>query len=724
MRSPRVFLEYLRVGNFGCFHDRTVGPFGPQLNIVFGPNESGKTTLASLVGGVLFGWNEGCRRAHAYEPLGAERSGALLFSDGHVISRAGEESDLEGDRALVGDIDKDTFRTMFSLNSDELLSLRNSTDTTAKLLTAGTGTGSSPSRALMCLNERLAAFTDPDKEGSIPHLISQRNELRERQKAESEQADRWRAQDRELYELTCERASMADRVEESQRLVESLTAAKTSIESLDAERAKLVAENERLNLSKSEASEALARHERSLDERLARLTSNEERSLRDRLETLGAQQARLAHATDVARSNYTSSAAVYEALLETVNEEEDQQRRRAKRRIQVAFCVVVPAVLFLMGVPLFVEGRDVGSLSYMAIGFLLSVFAFIMVVAGFALLFRPDKADVARKQRFEDAHWVMVQDEKKMQACIAEEEQCAARIAGELAEEGLGAAGGSLRQARVMLDEARDIRSDIALCRQRQQAAASRSAQASSRLVEIAAERKSVLARAGLDAEATIDDIEREHDRRLRQRGGLLEAFESMNRRIGELEAVLHQAAFSSDFDRCKIENQQICTRLDDAKTDFARLLLAKRMLEAAAATWEATRQPEVYAQASRLLSLMTGGRWTEVALTTEGTLQVTDSFGAARPPAQLSLGTCQQLYLALRIALLESADNVGRAIPILADDILVNFDEQRRVGAARALVELSERRQVVLFTCHEGVVRALKKAAKQASSPAVVIEL
>ena len=32
------------------------------------------------------------------------------------------------------------------------------------------------------------------------------------------------------------------------------------------------------------------------------------------------------------------------------------------------------------------------------------------------------------------------------------------------------------------------------------------------------------------------------------------------------------------------------------------------------------------------------------------------------------------------------TADNVGRAIPILADDILVNFDASRRRGAARAL--------------------------------------
>lgn len=724
MSGPRVFLEYLRLGHFGAFHNYTVGPFESQLNVVLGANESGKTTLASLVGGVLFGWGKGSLARNDYRPEYGDRSGALLFSDGRTLAREGEDAPVTGAVELMEDIDKDTFHTMFSLDSDELRSLRNSTDTTAKLLTASTGTASSPAAALARLNIQLESFTAPEGECSIPHLIERRNALREQQQIASDQADRWRAHDRELHGLTEEREAMAERVEESRRLVESLAAAKAAVCSLDAERTKLTAEIERLNVSRNEATAALEEHERGLDERLVRMTGNEDRSLRDRLDVLAAQQQRLAHATDVARTNYTSSAAVYEALLETVNEEEDRRNQQAEHRIQVAFCVVVPAVLFLLGVPLFIEGRATASLSYMAIGFLLSVFAFIMVVAGFALLFRPDKAGSARKQRFEDAQWVMVQDAKKMEACQAEESQFATRVAHELADEGLSRAEGSLRQARVLLDEARDARSAMALCRQRQQAAIARAAQVSDRLGEIAAERAAALEQAGLPPDASQVDVDGEYDRRLRQRAGLLEAFEEMNRRAGELEAVLSQAARSTEFDRCKIEVQQVCTRLDEAKTDFGRLLLAKRMLEAALATWEATQQPEVYAQASRLLALMTEGRWVEVSLTSEGALQVTDAAGIVRPPAHLSLGTCQQLYLSLRIALLSSAATVGRSIPVLADDILVNFDDRRRLGAARALVELSQHRQVILFTGHENVARALKKAAKQASSPAVLIEL
>ena len=116
----------------------------------------------------------------------------------------------------------------------------------------------------------------------------------------------------------------------------------------------------------------------------------------------------------------------------------------------------------------------------------------------------------------------------------------------------------------------------------------------------------------------------------------------------------------------------------------------------------------------------MTDGRWIRVFMTPEGHLRVADAVRDERDPIHLSLGTCQQLYLSLRIALLLAADNVGRAIPILADDILVNFDSRRRLGAARALSELSRERQVIVFTCHEEVVSVLR----QVDDAARVIEL
>lgn len=127
-----------------------------------------------------------------------------------MLSRARNADGLQGDTFLVEDIDKDTYRTMFSLNSDELRSLRNTTDTTAKLLTAGSGTGSSPAHALAHVNERLAAFTSraASAEQSIPQLLARRNALRAEQQSAADVADAYRAQDRELHELEPERAAM------------------------------------------------------------------------------------------------------------------------------------------------------------------------------------------------------------------------------------------------------------------------------------------------------------------------------------------------------------------------------------------------------------------------------------------------------------------------------------------------------------------------------------
>lgn len=746
-RSP--FLQYLRIDRFGRFTDYTVGPFGPHLNIVFGANEAGKTTLASFVGGVLFGWEEARGNRNTYKPVGADRAGSLFFSpsDGGgkpsesvsandrlstglsetlMLFRGRNADGLQGDVDLVADIDKDTFRTMFSLNSDELRSLRNTTDTTAKLLTAGSGAGSSPAHALAHVNERLAAFTSraAAAEQSIPQLAAKRNDARAAERVAADQADQWRAQDRELHELEPERAAMADRVDESNRLIEELTAAKSSLTALADEQASLLTERERARAAEAEACHDALVGEEAIEPSLLALTASEDRSLRDRLDALAAREARQAHSVEVAQANYSSSRAVYEALLETEDDDADRRHARWRRSMQMAFLVVVPAVLLLLGVPLFIMGRDRGSLTYMALGAALSAFAALMVVGGFLMLFRPDKEGNVRKERFNDAHWVMIQDEKKLEACRAAEADAARQTSEELASYGLAGAHGSLRQARVLLDEAREGRAAVALCRQRQQASAARAAAAERRLQEISAERAALLGRVGLDASASADEVEGELEHRIRQRAGLLDAFESMNRRSGELASILCQARHELAFDQCKLETEQISTRLEEAKTDFVRLLLAKRMLEAAIATWESKRQPEVYAKASRLLSMMTEGRWVEVVLTGEGTLEVVDAVKTRRAPVHLSLGTCQQLYLALRIALLTTAENVGRAIPILADDILVNFDERRRAGAARALVELAEARQVILFTCHEDVVRALKKAAKQAGRPATVVNL
>jgi uncharacterized protein YhaN len=69
-----------------------------------------------------------------------------------------------------------------------------------------------------------------------------------------------------------------------------------------------------------------------------------------------------------------------------------------------------------------------------------------------------------------------------------------------------------------------------------------------------------------------------------------------------------------------------------------------------------------------------------------------------------MSSGTCDQLYLALRLAALEVHLERSEPMPFVVDDVLVNFDDERARAALGVLAQLSERTQVLLFTHHERI--------------------
>lgn len=771
-----AYLKFLKVTSFGALSNRVVGPLSPGLNVVFGRNEAGKTTLSSFVDGVLFGWEEARGTRNTYKPQNAERAGTLVFGqltgpgapdglgglgassgeglreegagdasidpdgvlreglaggrafDGGsaacvdapdlVVFRTRNVDGLQGDVAVAADIDRDTFRTMFSLNSDELRSLRNTPDVTAKLLTAGSGTGASPAHALSVVQERLAACTSraASAEGSLVKLTAERSDLRAQLHAAADEMDAYRKQDAEFHQLEGQRQAMAERVADTNAALEALSACRAGTEGLEAEARMLEAECERLREEERQAVADRRALEGTVGRRLARLSSAEDRALRDRLDALGAKEERQAHAVDRARGNFAASKAAYEVVLESGDDQAERAHEAATRRMRLALAAALPVVMLMGGLPLFALGRARGSLTYMSLGLVITAFALLMAAAAFVMLVRPDKNADARKERLRDAQWVMRQDEKKLASCLADEEELAASIRAELDGAGLAEAEGSLRRARSLLDEAKDVRAEMALAQQRRQAATARLTEAERRLGDIALQRDQLYERAGMELGAPLSAVDEAVSRRTLQREGLLEASEQLNRRHGELRQLLAQAGTLRSFDELKIRYQAVRTRLVEATADFERLLLAERMLQAAIATWESKSQPEVYRQASRLLAVMTAGRWTSVSLSSEGVLRVTDRALTTLEPVHLSLGTRQQLYLAMRMALLLTADNVGRAIPILADDILVNFDAERRRGAARALAELAATRQVILFTCHEEVVAALREAAPDAT--------
>jgi uncharacterized protein YhaN len=66
-----------------------------------------------------------------------------------------------------------------------------------------------------------------------------------------------------------------------------------------------------------------------------------------------------------------------------------------------------------------------------------------------------------------------------------------------------------------------------------------------------------------------------------------------------------------------------------------------------------------------------------------------------------MSDGTRDQLFLALRLAYIENHCESTAVCPVVLDDVLMAFDDERTAAALRALQELSHKTQVLIFTHH-----------------------
>jgi uncharacterized protein YhaN len=139
----------------------------------------------------------------------------------------------------------------------------------------------------------------------------------------------------------------------------------------------------------------------------------------------------------------------------------------------------------------------------------------------------------------------------------------------------------------------------------------------------------------------------------------------------------------------------------------YIPVMLAQHVLQQAIERFERENQPEMIGAVSGLLKIMTGGRYVafERSRTDAKGILVRRADGAERLPTQLSTGTREQLYLAIRLAYVLHYCRQNEPLPVVIDDVLVNFDHERARHTLEALVEMAGTAQVLFFTCHQHMV-------------------
>ncbi len=186
---------------------------------------------------------------------------------------------------------------------------------------------------------------------------------------------------------------------------------------------------------------------------------------------------------------------------------------------------------------------------------------------------------------------------------------------------------------------------------------------------------------------------------------------------VGATEAEVTAITESADLATLALAREELIESLRRAIRRWTVLHVAAGLIDHTLERYLDERQPAVLQRAEAHLATITDGRYTTVRLdpSDDATprLTVVDDRGRAHEPRGLSRGTVEQVYLCLRLAL---AEQHHQALPLLLDDILVNFDPERAETTTKVLRDVAKTHQVIVFTCHPWVVEIMGEIAPEAA--------
>ena len=167
-------------------------------------------------------------------------------------------------------------------------------------------------------------------------------------------------------------------------------------------------------------------------------------------------------------------------------------------------------------------------------------------------------------------------------------------------------------------------------------------------------------------------------------------------------ETARQQIAESNAVPTIQAELEWLHAELADAVREWRISKLAKELVSRTLQEFTRTRQPAVLEEASVLFERVTAGAYERILQDQDGeSLVIVDRSGQRKQPEELSRGAAEQLYLCLRLGLAAEFARRTAALPLIMDDVLVNFDPQRARAVAWELAHFSRRHQILIFTCH-----------------------
>lgn len=168
------------------------------------------------------------------------------------------------------------------------------------------------------------------------------------------------------------------------------------------------------------------------------------------------------------------------------------------------------------------------------------------------------------------------------------------------------------------------------------------------------------------------------------------EMCQKLQETLGEKEIRLFQ--LKEELEQAKMPE----TRERELEENIAALELAAKELERLAKEYYEEVEDELNAEISRYVSLLTNGAYDSVRLGDKGTIRIMTE-GRDVTPKNLSSGTLEQIYLALRLAV-GAIVTKEETMPIFFDDAFAMYDDERLMQTLQVLAGLD--RQILIFSC------------------------
>lgn len=210
------------------------------------------------------------------------------------------------------------------------------------------------------------------------------------------------------------------------------------------------------------------------------------------------------------------------------------------------------------------------------------------------------------------------------------------------------------------------------------------------------------------------DELKAQLEQLTRQAGEVVEDIAACSNRHGTQKTAFDALDGTDSAAQAEARRQEALAAMGDAAERYLKLHTAARLLKWSMEKFRETKQGPMLAKASAHFSGLTRGSFSRLLVDTG---EATPRLFGIRPNGQavdvagMSEGSRDQLYLALRLAALELQTDQGLCLPLIADDLFINFDDERTTAGLQVLGELSRQMQVVFLTHHDHLVPLAQEA-------------